>query len=86
MARVFAVRLQIVRRMLVSHYKFYCGQVTSHVTQSSKGSTGAVGLQPNRKTINVPEIDSKKRDKSINFIVRVIASAILKNNKKLYIT
>jgi hypothetical protein len=69
----------------VSHYKVYCGQVTSHVTQSFKGSTGAVGLQPNRKTVSVPEIDCKKRDKPINFIVRVIASAVIKNNNKLNI-
>ena len=46
MARVFAVQVQIARCIRVSRYKFYCGQVTSHVTLSFQGSNGAVGLHP----------------------------------------
>jgi hypothetical protein len=71
MARVFAVRVQIAGLIRVSRYKVAAGQVTSHVTLSFKGSTGAVGLQPNQITVNIPEIDCKNRDKPINFIVRV---------------
>jgi hypothetical protein len=39
-------------------------------------SSGAVGLKPNQMTVKVPEIDCKKYDKPINFIVRVSSSAI----------
>jgi hypothetical protein len=70
MARVFTVRVHITRRIRVSRYKFYRGQVTGHVTQSFTESTGAAGLQPNQMAVKVPEIDCKNRDKPINFIFR----------------
>jgi len=68
---VFGVRVQIARCICVSRYKFYCGQVASHVAHSLKGSTGAVGLHPYRLSINTPETVCINRDKPINLIVRV---------------
>jgi hypothetical protein len=37
----------------------YCGQVTSHVTQSFKGITGAVGLQILPEVIKIPGLKAK---------------------------
>jgi len=61
----------------VSRYKFFGEQVVSQVTRSYKGTTSAVGLQPNKITVKVPEIDCKKCDKPINFIVRVSVSLLI---------
>ena len=43
----------------MSRYKFYGGQVTSHVTLSFKRSTGAVGLQILPEVVKIPGLKAK---------------------------
>jgi hypothetical protein len=62
MARVFAIRVQIAGRIRVSRYKFYCVQVTSHVTLSFTGSTKAVGLHTYQLSVRIAGTKCKNRD------------------------